>query len=146
MMTIALWTTLVLAALLHVVLCRVTVRTVGKGADNGLDNAVSYLGATVILWWPIKWVWATHSWLLVALLPVAIGVALVLSLQLIYEVGRKRALIIAGVHTAVTSAVLGALSLVAGAIAAYVMYGRIISDPRILLRIVLRLIGIDPPF
>jgi hypothetical protein len=45
------------------------------------------------------------------------------------------------VHTLATAAVTTVLAAAAAIVAAYIMYGRIISDPLILLKIILRLIG-----
>lgn len=146
MINLILWLALATAGLIHVLVTRATVWMIGKGADNAWDNALGYLVVTCALSWPIRWVWETPSWLLIALLPALSAVALVSAVRLIYQVGAGRASAIAAIQLTVTSGALALLTLVVGIVAAYIMYGRIISDPVRLLRIVLRLIGIEPPF
>lgn len=146
MLTAALWMALGITALVHVSTLRLSVRALGKGADNAWDNAFGYLLVTLLLSWPIRWIWASHSWVLIALIPPLCAVILTVALRLIYEVGTWRAIGIGLLHLVLTGLLLGTLTLIAGVIAAYIMYGRIISDPLMLIRIILRLIGIEPPF
>lgn len=146
MLTALIWIFGALACGAHMVATRAAVWLVGKGADNAWDNALGYLAVTTLAFWPARWAWSNGNWVLLAAIPLAAMVVHLVAIELIYEVGRKRAAVIGLVQLAVSSLLVGACALGIGVVAAYIMYGRIVSDPLLLLRIVLRLIGIEPPF
>lgn len=141
-MATAAWVSLAIVALLWILLLRVTVRFFGKGADNGWDNALGYAVATVLLVLGAQWAFGTGSWLLIAVLPLLAWAGQTFSLKAIYEVSIARAWILGVIHTVVTSVVVTSLALTAGAVAAYILYGKIIADPKYLLWLILRLIGL----
>lgn len=146
MVTLLTWVAYAVAGLLHMLATRAAVRLVGKGADNAWDNAFGYVTVAYLMTWPARWLIATKSWWLIATIPGLYGAASWLTLVAIYEVGTRRALIIGLVHGLVCTVLYSVFALAVGFVAAWIMYGRIVADPLILLRIVLRLIGIDPPF
>jgi ABC-type spermidine/putrescine transport system permease subunit II len=78
--------------------------------------------------------------------PLVLWLGQVITLRIFYELSLGRAMLLGIVHSMLTGLISTVLALIAGAIAAYVIYGKIISDPLILLRLILRLIGIEPPF
>lgn len=146
MLTVLLWLAYLVAGVIHMSATKLSVRALGRGADNAWDNAFGYLTVAYLLSWPARWMWATQSWVLIALIPPLVAFASLFTLKVIYEVSAKRAVAIGALHATLTSVMLGATSLVVGFIAAYVMYGRIVADPVMLIRLVLKLIGITPPF
>ena len=146
MLSTALWVALAVAAMVHMLATKASVRLVGKGAENAWDNAFGYLVMTGLLWYPVKWTWGLDSWWPLLFIPPLCTAVLLWALKAIYQVSTKRAVIIGAVHLAITSVVGTLLTLVTGFVAAWIIYGRIVSDPLILVRIVLRLIGIDPWF
>jgi hypothetical protein len=142
-MTAALWITTALIALLASVLMKLSVRVVARSADNGWDNAIAYVVTTaLVLYFPVRWMMTSGSWAWIALAPALVWIVQTVTLRVFYELSLGRAWVLGLVHTLTTAAVTSALSLVVAVIAAYIMYGRIISDPMILIRIILRLIGI----
>ena len=144
-MTTAFWIAITAVALLWILLLRMSVRVVGKNLDNGWDNAVGYAIATALLVIPIQWLVGTRSWAIL-LVPIVLWVGQTLALRVIYEIPSWQAALLGILHFVVTSFVVGVLMVVTGAIAAYLLYGKIISDPLWLVMLVLRLIGIDLPF
>lgn len=146
MLTVLLWLAYLLAGVIHMSATKVSVRALGKGADNAWDNAFGYLVAAYLLTWPARWLWESQSWWLAALILPLFALASVFVLKVIYELSTRRAVAIGALHTALTSMMLSAASLVVGFIAAYIMYGKIVSDPLMLIRLVFKLIGITPPF
>lgn len=145
-MSWALWTTALVVATLWTLCLRFSVRFVAKGADNGWDNAIGYGVATVLMWVPLKWMFDGHHWALVTLFPGLLWAGQTLALRWIYEVRLLRAWVLGVVHALVAGAVIGTTASIAGAIAAYILYGRIVSDPLWLIQLLLRLIGIELPF
>ncbi len=145
MLLSALSAALVVVAAIHVLTLRLSVRLVARTADNAWDNALGYLVVTGLLWYPLSWAYQGGWWWLLALPPL-FACVLVAALSAIYQVSARRAAALGLVHAALASVVTTAVAVSAGAVAAYVIYGKIIADPRILLRLVLRLIGIEPPF
>lgn len=143
-MVTAAWIAATATALCWVLLLRLTIRVFGRGADNGWDNALAYAVATVVLFFPARWMIGSRSLLLISLAPALVWAGQIVALKVIYEVKALRALMIGATHTVVTSAVVSTLALATGVVVAYVMYGKIISDPMILIRILLRLIGLWP--
>lgn len=146
MVTLLTWAAYAVAGLLHMLATRAAVRLVGRGADNAWDNAFGYVTVAYFLTWPARWLIATKSLWAIALIPGLYGVISLFVLAVIYEVSTRRAVIIGLVHGIFCSLFYSVFGLLVGFVAAWIMYGRIVADPLILLRIVLRLIGIDPPF
>jgi hypothetical protein len=144
-LTTAAWITLTLVSLVSVLLMRGTVRAFGQGADNGWDNAIGYVVVTGLLYFGIAWL-AQTSFLLAALAPLFAWIGQTLTIRFIYEVRTARAWLLGIFHAFATTVVVGAMGLAVAFVAAYVLYGKIISDPMYLLRLLLRLIGIDLPF
>lgn len=136
-------------ALVSAVVLRGTVGLVARTADNGWDNALAYVAVTGMGWFLAgRYVAPLGMW------PTVAAALLIPLLQLgalrwIYELRTGRALAVGVLHTVVASTVVTSLTLVVGVVAAYVMYGRIVQDPMLLVWIVLRLIGLvpadDPP-
>ncbi len=133
-----------IVALLSMLVLRGAVGFLARGADNGWDNAFTYVLVSGAAWAVVgRYLAPAGLW------PAILGATVVPLFQLgalkwIYEIRTGRALFVAVVHTVVASTVVTALVLAVGVVAAYVMYGRIIQDPMILVRIVLRLIGLIP--
>jgi hypothetical protein len=142
-MTTALWITAALVAVLASLVMKLSVRVVAKSADNGWDNAIAYVLTTaLVLYFPVRWMLGSGSWAWIALAPVLIWIVQTVTLRIFYELSLGRAWALGLVHTMVTGLVTTALATVVAIVAAYIMYGRIIADPMILIRIILRLIGI----
>lgn len=142
-MATAAWIAALVTAACFVLLLKLTVRLVGRKAlDNGWDNALAYTVATTALALAVRWVIGTRSWLLIGLSPMFLWIGQTIALKLIYEIKTKTAVLIGITHTAVTTTVLSGLTMAAGVVAAYLLYGKIISDPMFLIRLILRLIGI----
>jgi hypothetical protein len=138
------WITFGLVALLWVVMLRGTVRLCGGGRlDNGWDNAFAYAVVTGLLAIPVRWMFTSHSFILMAMIPVFVWASQTIAIKMIYEVKVLLAFAIGIVHAIAASFVVGTMTLTAGLIAAYIMYGKIISDPMFLVRLILRLIGIE---
>lgn len=145
-LTAAAWITFGLITLVWVLMLRGTVRLVGAGKiDNGWDNALAYALVTGLLAIPVRWMFTTDSWILTLLIPPFVWAAQTMALKVIYEVRALFALLIGILHAMAASFVVGTMTLTAGLIAAYIMYGKIISDPMFLVRLILRLIGIELP-
>lgn len=142
------WALVVAAAVVALVwtlTLRLSVRLLARKADNGWDNAVGYGVVTLLLGLPLRWLFGTHSLVLIALSPLLIWGAQVVALKWIYEVSALHAWLLGLVHGLISTFVIGTLTVAAGAVAAYVLYGRIVADPMILVRLILRLIGIELP-
>jgi hypothetical protein len=143
-LTAAAWITFAAVALIWVLMLKGTVRVVGGGKlDNGWDNAMAYAMVTALLAIPVSWMFG--SWFLMFLIPPFVWVAQTIAIKVIYEVKPLLAWTIGLVHAVAASFVVGTLTLTAGFVAAYIMYGKIISDPMFLVRLILRLIGIELP-
>ena len=142
-LTLAAWITFGVIALISTVLMRTIVRFFAKKADNGWDNAIAYTLVTVLLAVPIRWMFQSESYLLMALIPPVCWAVQTIALRMIYEVRTIHAWILGMVHAMVSTTVVGGMSLTAGVVAAYILYGKIISDPMFLIRLILRLIGIE---
>lgn len=145
-MATAFWIAFTLVAIVWTLVLRLTVRFTAKNADNGWDNAIAYGVATLLLSVPIRWLFSQHDWWWWTLAPVVLWIGQTWSLKTIYELRTLHAWLIGVVHGVVTSITVSVLTCFAGVIAAYIMYGRIVADPMILVRLVLRLIGIEWPF
>ncbi len=145
-MSTALWLAAVLVALVFVLSLRLSVRLVARNADNGWDNALGYALFTFMLGFPIRWALGTHSLWLIAFLPLAAWLAQTWALRFIYQLGTGRAWLLGALHGLFAAVSISALTLTAGAIAAYVLYGKIVADPMWLVRVILDLLGIQLPF
>ena len=145
-MTWALYTTAAVVAIAWTLCLRLSVRLVAKTADNGWDNALGYGLATVLLWLPLKWMFDGHHWALMTIFPGLLWAGQTVALRWIYEIRLLRAWLLGVVHALIAGVVVGSMAVTAGAIAAYVLYGRIVSDPLWLIGLILRLIGIELPF
>jgi hypothetical protein len=143
-LTLAAWITFFVVALVWVLMLKMTVRVVGGGRlDNGWDNALAYTMVTALLAIPVSWMFG--SWFLAVLIPPFVWLAQTIAIKVIYEVKPLLAWTIGLVHAVLASFVVGTVTLTAGFVAAYIMYGKIISDPMFLVRLILRLIGIELP-
>lgn len=143
------WFVIGIAALVGLVYAstlRLTVRLVGKGADNGWDNAIGYLVVTALMWVPLQHMLGTRHWLFIASAPLVLWTAQLVSLKWIYEVRALHAGLIGFVHGLISTFAIGTLTFVSGVVAVYILYGKIVSDPMIVIRFVLGLIGIELPF
>lgn len=145
-MTWALITTVVVVSLVWTLSLRLSVRLVAKGADNGWDNAIGYGVATLMLWLPLDWMFRGHHWALLSVFPLGLWVGQTIALKWIYELKALRAWLLGMVHALLAGTLIGSLAVGAGAVAAYILYGRIVSDPWWLISLLLRLIGIELPF
>jgi hypothetical protein len=144
-LTIAAWVTFGLAAIISTLLLKLTVRVLAKNADNGWDNALAYGVATLLIAIPVSWMLKSGSWLLYGLAPLFVWAGQTIALRVIYQVRTLRAWAIGVVHATVTGTACTALALGVAFVAAYILYGKIISDPMFLIRLLLRLIGLDVP-
>jgi hypothetical protein len=142
-MVTALGVTLLVVAMVWTLTLRASVRLAGRGADNGWDNALAYLLATAALLYAARWAGGELGRWWWAAAPVVVGLGQLFALRAIYQVRTLRAGLLAVLHGVFAGTLLTALALVAGAIAAYILYGKIISDPWFLIRLLLRLIGLD---
>ena len=145
-LTAAAWITFAVVTLVWVLMLKGTVRLLGRGRiDNGWDNALAYAMVTALLAIPVRWMLGSDSWILMSLVPIFVWIAQTIAIKVIYEVKPLLAWSIGMVHAVFSSFVVGTLTLTAGFVAAYILYGKIISDPMFLVRLILRLIGIDLP-
>lgn len=146
-MSMAFWVVFAFVAGLSAVLLRICVRLFARGADNGWDNAFGYvLALSALFYFPVRWLVGAHSLPLLLLVPPIVLSAQLFSLRTIYQVTWKRAFALGALHTTVASIFFGTLTFAVAVVAAYIMYGRIISDPMILVRIILKLLDIPFPF
>ncbi|MCC7382436.1 MAG: hypothetical protein IT384_11430 [Deltaproteobacteria bacterium] len=145
-MTLAFWIALGVFSLLSALTLRLTVRFLARGADNGWDNAVAYLAASgLVLYFPVRWMLGSDSWTWWALAAPLVWLVQVVTLRAVYEINTWRAVLVGIVHTVTTSVVTGAVTVTAGIIAAYILYGQIITDPVRVIRMILRWLGIEIP-
>lgn len=143
----AFWLVFTLVAALSALLMRICVRLFARGADNGWDNAFGYVIAlSALFYFPIRWIITGHSLPLLLLIPPLVLAVQFFSLKAIYQVTWKRAAVLGTLHTVVSSLFFGTITFAIAVVAAYIMYGRIISDPMILVRIILKLLDIPFPF
>ena len=145
-MTIALWISLATLVLIAAVTLKLTVRLLAPKIDNGWDNALGYVLLTTLLTVALRFVAGTGSWLLIGLSPLLAFVDQTVALKVIYEITALRALVLGMVHLAFTTFVVGGITMAVGAIVAYVWYGRIIADPLLIIRALLKWLGIELPF
>ncbi|MCK6544990.1 hypothetical protein L6R52_03925 [Myxococcota bacterium] len=144
-LTTAAWIAFAIVAILSTLLLRLSVRVVAKGADNGWDNALAYGVVTLLLAFPVGWLIGA-GWIGALFAPLVVWIVQTVALRLIYEVPPLRAWALGVVHALLTTITVTSLTITAGLVAAYILYGKIISDPMFLIRLILRLIGIELPF
>lgn len=146
-MDMAFWVVFTVVAALSAVLMRICVRLFARGADNGWDNALGYVIAiSALFYFPVRWIIGAHSIPLLLLVPPIVLLVQLFSLKAIYQVTWKRAAALGALHTVVSSLFFGTITFVIAVVAAYIMYGRIIADPMILVRIIMKLLDIPFPF
>lgn len=145
-MTEALWIAAAVVTLVSALSLKLAVRVCAKGADNGWDNAVGYVLLTTLLTVALRFIAGTGSWLLIGLSPLLVFAVQTFALKVIYEITVLRAWVLGMFHLVVTTFVVGGITMAVGAVVAYVWYGRIIADPLIILRAVLKWLGIELPF
>ncbi|MFO0723929.1 MAG: hypothetical protein U1E65_09120 [Myxococcota bacterium] len=146
-MTIALWITLAVIAVVTALTLRLTVALLAPKADNGWDNAIGYALATSLLYlFPARWAAGSGSLILLFLTPILCWTVQTYTLKWIYEVDVGRAWLIGVVHAFLDSAVNMAILTVVGMVVAYFLYGQIIADPIRAILVILKLIGIELPF
>ena len=138
------WIASAVAALIWLLTLRISVRLMGKELDNGWDNALGYGIVTALVLSAALSMLGT-GWLVV-FAPILLWATQTGALAFIYEIRLLKAVLLGILHTALFSAAAGATAIVAGAIAIYLLYGKIVSDPLVILRILLRWLGIDWPF
>lgn len=144
-MTWALWSAAAVVAIVWTLSLRFSVRLLAKDADNGWDNAIGYGLATLALWIPLKMLFEGHHWALLSIFPGLMWLGQTFALKWIYEVRTLRAWGIGLLHGLFAGTTITGLTVAAGAVAAYILYGRIVSDPMWLIALILRLIGIELP-
>lgn len=135
---------LAIIALISTLALRGTVGFLARGADNGWDNALAYVLVSAAGWALLARFMVPLGMWPALLAAAALPLFQIGALRWIYEIRRGRAVAVAIAHTLLTTTVVTTLTLAVGVVAAYVTYGRIIQDPMMLVRIVLRLIGLIP--
>jgi hypothetical protein len=143
-LTTAAWITLAVVTVIATLMMKLSVRLVAKKADNGWDNAVAYVIASGVITALCAWL-ATTSWMIAFFAPLLLWTGQTIAAKHIYELRMARAWLVGMVHALITTTVTGALGLSVAFVAAYILYGKIISDPMFLIRLLLKLIGIDLP-
>jgi hypothetical protein len=144
-LTTAAWITFALVTIIAVLMMKATIPLVARQADNGWDNAVAYVIVSGLIAAGLGWL-ATQSWMFAAIAPLLSWAAQTLVLRHIYEVRTARAWLVGIVHAFFTTTVVTTVGLTVAFVAAYILYGKIISDPMFLIRLLARLIGIELPF
>jgi hypothetical protein len=145
-MSWALWSAAATVAIVYTLTLRLSIRLMAKDADNGWDNALGYGVVTILMWVPLKGIFEGHHWALMSIFPLMLWLGQTFALKWIYELRTMRAWGIGLLHGIVSGTIITGLTITAGAVAAYLLYGRIVSDPMWLISLVLRLIGIELPF
>ena len=139
-----LWIVAGAAALIWLTTLRISVRLMSRDLDNGWDNAIGY-GIVTALVMSAALSLLGFGWL--ALFgPLILVIAQTGALAFIYEVRPVKAFLLGVLHTALFSAATAATTIIGGGIAIYLLYGKIVSDPLVILRILLRWLGIEWPF
>lgn len=145
-MTGAMWLTFAVIGALQALVLKALVKVMASKAENAWDNAFAYVAVSgVLLYFPVRWMVSADGWSLTVLAFALLWVGQTAALRVLYEIETLRAWLIGVVHAAVSSVIVTASSLVAGVIAAYILYGKIISDPMRLIRIIFELIGLPLP-
>ncbi|MEM7676171.1 MAG: hypothetical protein AAF449_09230 [Myxococcota bacterium] len=138
------WISTAFAAFIWLLTLRLSVRLVDRGIDNGWDNAIGYAIVSALA---LSAVWSTLAgpWLVI-LGPFVLWAVQTGAIMFIYEVRPLTALGLGLLHLALFSTAATVSTVVAGAIAIYLLYGKIVSDPLVILRSILRWLGFDWPF
>ena len=145
-MTTAFWIAMAIVVAIQVVTLKLSVRFIAKDADNAWDNAFAYLlTAGLLIYFPVRWMVASDSFILTLLAGPFCWIAQTIALKTIYEVKLSRAWILGLVHGLISSVVIAGTAFVSGMVAAYIMWGKIVSDPIRAIKLLLRLIGIELP-
>lgn len=132
------WSILLLLTLSWVTSLRLTVRWF-RPADNGWDNTVAQTMVMGALVYPVGYLVDQGAYGLAAA-PFLVALTHWASLRVIYELRGRTALGL-GLVQASLFAVMASLS--AGSVAtmaAYIWYGRLVTDPALILRMVVRLV------
>ena len=132
------------ATLIWLLTLRLSVRLVDKALDNGWDNALGY-GIVSALTLSISLSLVGTGWG-AAIVPLVLLTAQVGALTFIYEIRLLKACLLSFVHAALFAGTSAFVAVVGGAVAIYLLYGKIVSDPLIIIRAILRWLGIDWPF
>ena len=138
------WIVAAAAALIWLMTLRVSVRLVSRELDNGWDNAIGY-GFVTMLALSVALSMLGMGWLAL-LAPLLLWITQLAALAFIYEVKPIKAFLLSLLHTVLFTAAAGTTAVVAGAIAIYLLYGKVISDPLVILRFILRWLGVELPF
>ena len=144
-LTTAAWITLALITIISILMMKATIPLVARKADNGWDNAVAYTLGSGLIAFILGW-FGLKSWMFAMVAPMLAWTLQTLLLKHVYELRTARAWLVGMVHATFTSAVTTALGLTVAFVVAYILYGKIISDPMFLIRLLLKLIGIELPF
>jgi hypothetical protein len=130
-------------ALVWMLVLRFTVRVLQPTGENGGDDALAHTLFMGAMYWPVRWLLQQDPWLATLGIPVLIALAHTNSVRVIYRTDWRRSLAISSLHAALTTLMVGGLAVTTAIVAAYIMYGRIVRDPMLLIRALLRLIGIE---
>ncbi len=142
----AFWVTFGLIGVIQALLLKAMVPLLARSAENAWDNAAAYaIVSGLLVYFPVRWMVAADGWTLTVLAFAVLWAGQTAALKVLYEVQTLRAWLLGVTHAAVASVVVSAGTMVAGVVAAYVIYGKIISDPMRLVRIIFELIGIPLP-
>jgi hypothetical protein len=138
----ALWVALAFAVTVWVLTLRASVRLFAPKVENAWDNAVAYALVCGALLWPAQWLLGQGvlGWVV---LPFLIGGTQVWLMRVIYQVTSAQAALLVVLHGAFAAAVYAASLFTVGAIIVYLAYGRVVSDPMLLIRLLAKLIGIE---
>ncbi len=140
----AVWIIAIVAAGIWLLTLRASVRLVSRELDNGWDNALGY-GVVSALVVSMALSLLGAGWLAI-FIPVVVAIAQTVALGLIYEVRPFRAVLLGLVHTALFTTASLVTAMISTVVAIYLLYGKIITDPWVILRIILRWLGYDWPF
>ncbi|MEL7368842.1 MAG: hypothetical protein AAFN74_08030 [Myxococcota bacterium] len=138
------WIATALIALIWLLTLRVSVRLIDRNIDNGWDNAIGYAMVSALTL-SAAWSLLGSGWFIIVA-PFLLWAVQTGAVMFIYEVRPLTALGLGLLHTALFGTAAMASTVVAGAIAIYLLYGKIVSDPLVILRIILRWLGFDWPF
>ena len=141
-LTTAAWIALGYAATVWVLTLRVGVRLAAPKVENAWDNALAYALVCGALLWPARWLLEQGPWGWIAM-PVIIGGAQIWLMRVIYQIRTTHAALMVVVHGVLAVGVYTVSLFTVGAIIVYLAYGRVVSDPMILIRLLAKLIGIE---
>ncbi len=121
---------------------RGSVRLVAPKAENAWDNALAYTLVSAALLWVLRWLMMEAVWWSIPVAPLLLVAVPVWTLRVVYQIPTRRAAALAAVQFGLASTIIFSTLFTVAFIAAYLTYGRIISDPWMLVRLLLRLIGL----